>query len=231
MCVNLATVFLYLCMVISTIEEIMSKIGIIVAMDKEYEQLSKVFRGRTDIVIQKCGIGKVNAAIGATEMLRDYQPDLIVSSGCAAGASLSLEVRDVVVASSCAYHDVYCGDNAAYGQVLGMPARFEAPEALINKAVNLPCVKSGLTVSGDWFVDSNEKMREILSHFPDAMAVDMESCAIAQTCHRYAIPFISFRVISDIPLKDTKASQYFDFWNRLAEDSFEVTLHFVESIL
>ena len=31
----------------------MKKIGIIVAMDKEYEQLSKVFEGRTDIVLQK----------------------------------------------------------------------------------------------------------------------------------------------------------------------------------
>lgn len=209
----------------------MKKIGIIVAMDKEYEQLSKVFEDRTDIVLQKCGIGKVNAAVGATEMLRDHQPDLIVSSGCAGGASTSLEVMDVVVASSCAYHDVYCGDNAAYGQVLGMPARFEAPQALIDKALQIPRVKAGLTVSGDWFVDSKEKMREILDHFPEAMAVDMESCAIAQVCHRYAVPFISFRVISDIPLKDTKASQYFDFWDRVAEDSFEVTLRFVESIL
>lgn len=209
----------------------MKKIGIIVAMDKEYEQLSKVFEGRTDIVLQKCGIGKVNAAVGATEMLRDHQPDLIVSSGCAGGASTSLEVMDVVAALSCAYHDVYCGDNAAYGQVLGMPARFEAPQALIDKALQIPRVKAGLTVSGDWFVDSKEKMREILDHFPEAMAVDMESCAIAQVCHRYAVPFISFRVISDIPLKDTKASQYFDFWDRVAEDSFEVTLRFVESIL
>lgn len=64
----------------------MKKIGIIVAMDKEYEQLSKVFEGRTDIVLQKCGIGKVNAAVGATEMLRDHQPDL----SCRAAA---LEVR------------------------------------------------------------------------------------------------------------------------------------------
>lgn len=63
------------------------------------------------------------------------------------------------------------------------------------------------------------------------MAVEMESCSLAQVCHRYAVPFISFRVISDIPLKDTKASQYFDFWDRVAEDSFEVTLRFVESIL
>lgn len=208
----------------------MKKIGVIVAMDKEYEQLTKVFAGRQDIVLQKCGIGKVNAAIGATEMLRDHRPDLIVSSGCAGGASTSLQVMDVVAASACVYHDVYCGDNASYGQVLGMPARFEAPENLIAKALRIPRVKAGLTVSGDWFVDSKEKMREILSHFPDAMAVDMESCAIAQACHRAGVPFISFRVISDVPLNDTKASQYFDFWERVAEDSFEVTRHFIESL-
>lgn len=208
----------------------MKKIGVIVAMDKEYDQLAKVFAGRQDIVLQKCGIGKVNAAIGATEMLRDHRPDLIVSSGCAGGANTSLQVMDVVAASACVYHDVYCGDNASYGQVLGMPARFEAPENLIAKALKIPRVKAGLTVSGDWFVDSKEKMREILTHFPDAMAVDMESCAIAQACHRAGVPFISFRVISDVPLNDTKASQYFDFWERVAEDSFEVTRHFIESL-
>ena len=101
----------------------MKKIGIIVAMDKEYEQLSKVFEGRTDIVLQKCGIGKVNAAVGATEMLRDHQPDLIVSSGCAGGASTSVEVMDVVAASSCAYHDVYCGDNAGCPPALRLRRR------------------------------------------------------------------------------------------------------------
>ena len=85
-------------------------------------------------------------------------------------------------------------------------------------------------MSGDWFVDSQQKMREILSMFPKATAVDMESCSIAQACYIYKTPFISFRVISDVPLKDPKASQYFDFWNRAAEGSFEVTRLFIESI-
>jgi adenosylhomocysteine nucleosidase len=86
-------------------------------------------------------------------------------------------------------------------------------------------------VSGDWFVDSREKMNEVLSHFPEAKAVDMESCAIAQTCHVYETPFISFRIISDVPLKDTKAAQYFNFWDRMAEGSFEVTRHFLQAII
>lgn len=207
------------------------KIGIIVAMDKEYEQLAKVFHDHRNIVLQKCGIGKVNAAIGATEMIAKHHPDLIISTGCAGGASTSLNVLDVVAASACTYHDVYCGDNAEFGQILGMPARFESPQELMKIAIQIPHVKTGLTVSGDWFVDSKEKIGEILTHFPDALAVDMESCSIAQTCYRYGVPFVSFRVISDIPLNDTKASQYFDFWNRVAEDSFAVTRQFVEALL
>ncbi len=218
------------------------KIGIIVAMDKEYAQLEKVFNGRNDIVLQKCGIGKVNSAIGAVEMINDSKPDLIISSGCAGGADTRLNVMDVVVARECTYHDAYCGDDCDFGQIMGMPARYKAPEDLVNKALDLnhiPIVDgsqrhnivSGLTVSGEWFVDSKEKMREIISHFPDASAVDMESCSIAQTCYKYGVPFVSFRVISDVPLKDNKASQYFDFWNQVAQDSFEVTRLFVEKLI
>lgn len=149
---------------------------------------------------------------------------------------MNLNVMDVVVATECTYHDAYCGDNCEYGQIMGMPARYKAPEELISKALALngnpesPHIVSGLTVSGEWFVDSKKKMQSILEHFPEAKAVDMESCSIAQTCYKYNVPFVSFRVISDVPLKDTKASQYFDFWDRVAKDSFEVTKSFVESL-
>ena len=95
---------------------------------------------------------------------------------------------------------------------------------------DFPTIHPGLIVTGDWFVDSKEKMRSIVSLFPDAIAVDMESAAIAQTCHIYKVPFISFRVVSDIPLRDTDASQYHDFWGRIAENSFHVTKAFVDAI-
>ena len=212
------------------------KTGIIFAMDKEYSQLQKVFGERNDIVLQKCGIGKVNSAIGTVEMINEHHPDLIISSGCAGGADTELNVMDVVVARECAYHDAYCGDNCEYGQIMGMPARYKAPEELIEKALALnneeatTKIIDGLTVSGEWFVDSKEKMQYILGKFPDAKAVDMESCSIAQTCYRYNVPFVSFRVISDVPMKDTKASQYFDFWDKLAENSFEITRKFIESL-
>ena len=49
------------------------KIGIIVAMDKELQQLQHLFTDG-NVVVEKCGIGKVNAALGAAEMIRRHIP-------------------------------------------------------------------------------------------------------------------------------------------------------------
>ena len=238
----------------------MQRIGIIVAMDKEFKQLKGLIEapvteeynhknfvsGRlfgNEIILTQCGIGKVNSAIGCVEMIHRYRPDLIISSGCAGGADTRLNVGDVVVARECVYHDAYCGDNCAYGQILGMPARFKAPERLVEKALSIntdatanaepssmPRIISGLTVSGEWFVDNQVKMKEIMNHFPEATAIDMESCSIAQTCHIYGVDFISFRIISDVPLKDYKAQMYFDFWDKMAEGSFDVTREYLKRL-
>lgn len=225
-------------------------IGIIVAMDKELAQLRTLLDqptverkngkdfilgtiGEKRVVLQKCGIGKVNSAVGTVEMIDNYRPDLIVSSGCAGGADTGLNVTDVVVSTECCYHDAYCGSDQEFGQIMGMPLRYASPAELVAKATAMEGdtrVVPGLIVSGEWFVDSRDKMRSILDSFPQAKAVDMESCSIAQTCHIYNVPFISFRIISDVPLKDDKAQQYFDFWARMADGSFNVTKHFLDSI-
>ena len=189
--------------------------------------------GNNEIIMQQCGIGKINSAVGTAEMIARYQPDFIISTGCAGGADTRLNIADVVVSTECTYHDAYCGSNCAMGQIMGMPERYASPLELIDKATSLDCetnIHKGLIVSGEWFVDTREKMQSILNNFPEAAAVDMESCSIAQTCHLYNTPFLSFRIISDIPLKDTNATQYFDFWERMANSSFQVTKHFLENL-
>lgn len=226
------------------------KIGIIVAMEKEFTQLKSLLKdmqtqqhqhltvitgriGQHEIVMQQCGIGKVNAAIGAVELINHHHPHLVISSGCAGGADVSLSPTDVVVSTQCCYHDAYCGKECEAGQIMGMPSSYASPAELVRKACAIDCgtnIRRGLIVSGDWFVDSKEKMQQILSSFPTAMAVDMESCAIAQTCYLYHTSFISFRVISDVPLKDTNAAQYYDFWERLANHSFHVTKEFIQIV-
>lgn len=234
------------------------KIGVIVAMEKEFTQLKTLLddsrterKGKKDFVIgeignnelfmQQCGIGKVNSAIGAVEMINNYHPDLIVSTGVAGGACSDMNPLDVVIGNKYIYHDVYCGDEVNYGQFVGLPPYFSTNKELVKKAIESvehsdlyhqsnSKVYSGTIVSGDWFVNTKEKMRGILDNFPDAKAVDMESCSIAQTCYIYRVAFISFRIISDVPLNDHKASQYFDFWNRLAEGSFNATKSFLTNI-
>ena len=213
------------------------KIGIIVAMDKELRQLQQLFCNE-NVRVEKCGIGKVNAALGAQRMINEFHPNVIISSGCAGGNGDDINIQNVIVSREVTYHDVYCGraidDTTVYGQVQGLPARYAADPHLLEKAkaLNIEGIKihDGLIVTGDWFVDSKEKMRSIIEKFPEAKAVDMESCSIAQTCYINKVPFISFRVISDIPLRDTDASQYHDFWNTIAEHSFQITKSFVESL-
>ena len=214
------------------------KIGVIVAMDKELRQLQQLFSG-SNVQMDKCGIGKVNAALGAQRLINEIQPDVIISSGCAGGHGEGINVQDVVVSTELAYHDVYCGEAVGptvYGQVQGMPARYQVDPWLLQKARELKfddsqlTIHPGLIVTGDWFVDSKDKMREIIGHFPEARAVDMESAAIAQTCLINRVRFISFRVISDLPLLDTDASMYHNFWDTVADRSFHVTKAFVESL-
>lgn len=228
------------------------RIGVIVAMDKEMAQLRGLLAdavteqaggidfhvghvGRHEVIAQKCGIGKVNAAVGALRLIDRYHPDALVSTGCAGGAQVSMQVGDVVVSTETVYHDAYCGGEVAFGQILGMPPRYQADPSLVDAAMQTAqqtgaTLHAGLIVGGDWFVDSREKMGYILDRFPEAAAVDMESTAIAQTCHRCGVPFVSFRIVSDVPLSDHKASQYFDFWDRMAQGSFNVTKAFLENV-
>lgn len=56
------------------------KIGIIVAMDKELKQLKQLFSDE-NVRVEKCGIGKVNAALGAQRLINEFHPDVIISSG------------------------------------------------------------------------------------------------------------------------------------------------------
>ena len=56
----------------------------------------------------------------------------------------------------------------------------------------------------------------------DAVAVDMESAALAQVCYMYRVPFLSLRVISDTPGVANHAAQYENFWETAGEESFKV---------
>lgn len=228
----------------------MKKIGIIVAMDKEFVQLRELLSNVSttpihhkdfvtgtiadkEIILVQAGIGKVNAAVGTVELINAFQPDAVISSGCAGGTGPLMNVTDMVAATEMTYHDVYCGPENLSGQVQGMPVTFKGDERLLRtlSEMMLPVtVHQGLIVSGDWFVDSSEKMLQIYNDHPDAIAVDMESAAIAQVCYIYKVPFLSLRVISDMPLNENQPEQYAGFWAKLADNSFQVVKQLIEAV-
>lgn len=214
------------------------KIGIIVAMDKELALLLPLmadvseisvngFAFHTgklaghDIVACKCGIGKVNAAVGALTLIENFHPMMIINTGVAGGTGATSEparVLDVVLASEIAYHDVWCGPGTVKGEAAGCPARFTCP--LPEDIRRQLSVKEGLLASGDIFVDNPDDLRRILDLYPDAKAVDMESAAIAQVCYIKNVPFVCIRVVSDTPGDGGNAAAYESFWQAAPERTF-----------
>lgn len=212
------------------------RIGIIVAMDKEFEQLSKLFADDADVKVVKSGIGKVNAALHTQKLIDEFHPDAIISTGCAGACKLSINVGDVIISRWVTYHDVWCGKPNVMGQVQDMPAEYVCDDKLYIAALNLRWkntgvnLREGLIASGDWFVTSKEKAEDIKRRVPEAFAIDMESAAIAQTCHINSVPFISFRVISDNVFKENNVEQYENFWDTMADKSFTIVAEYVKQI-
>ena len=226
------------------------KIGIITAMSSEQKQLANQLDNPTErkegpftytegtiknntIILMQCGIGKVNAAAGAVEMIRNFAPDCIISTGVAGGIDSCLNVMDVVVSSRIVYHDVWCGEGNAYGQIQGLPLYFTGNETLYQCAISLDtetAIHGGLICSGDKFITDRQELETIKANFPEGLAVDMESASIAQVCHLYEVPFISFRIISDTPGAEKHLEQYKNFWGEMADRSFHVTEAFLKAL-
>lgn len=216
------------------------KIGIIVAMHKELELLLPLLQnseesrmggcefhrgkvGRHDVIVMQCGIGKVNAAIGTLILVNSFLPDFVINSGVAGGADSSVNVMDVVAGARVAYHDVWCGPESELGQVQGLPLYFQGAERLLDLVPDREGIHKGLICSGDQFIDTIEAVNRIKGNFPDALAVDMESGAIAQVCHLSKVPFLALRVISDSPgASHDNTRQYLDFWNDAPQETFNM---------
>lgn len=216
------------------------KIGIIVAMSKELALLKPLLKSPNTVNINgfeftegqiaehtvvalQCGIGKVNASVGTMVMVYNFSPDMIINTGVAGGAAKSVNVMDVVVGEKVAYHDVWCGPECKVGVIQGLPDYFMGSQAILSKLPESNSIKTGLIVSGDQFIESIEKVNIIKTNYPEALAVDMESGAIAHVCELMKIPFLSLRVISDSPgASHNSTIQYDNFWEDAPKQSFAI---------
>ena len=225
-------------------------IGILTAMSVEFRQVAAMMQetqtvssgpqeflvgrvGENRVALLQCGIGKTNAATGVTNLIMTFRPDCVISTGAAGGIDAKLGVMDVVVGSEVCYHDVNCGDNCDPGQVQGLPRHFMGDERLVGIATALQTdvhIVPGLICTGDQFITNRTELDVIKQKYPQGLAVDMESAAIAQVCYLWQVPFLSFRIISDTPGVKGHFDQYLNFWETMADKSFSVTKEFLSNI-
>ena len=204
-------------------------IGIIGAMEPEVALLqSAVTRPRFDtiggfdfvsgtlegkeVALLRCGIGKVNAAVGCAALITTYKPDVVLNTGSAGGIDPALRFGDAVISEGLVYHDVdVTAFNYEPGQIHGMPTRFPVPEdlvALAERAVDelkgegiLPASFNhvrGIIASGDVFMHETSRIAELRAAFPDVKAVEMEGAAVAHACFLFKTPALIIRALSDI---------------------------------
>lgn len=228
------------------------KIGIIGAMaeeirllrqemtdSKEWTEAGATFISGTlkgsEVVVVQSGIGKVLAALTTTLLISHYKVDAVINTGSAGGIGEGLAIGDVVLSNKLAYYDAdVTAFGYAMGQMAGMPLYYEADTVLIEKAEvaakkNNLKTRTGLIVSGDTFVDSQEKIKEIKSYFPEVLANEMEGAAIAHVAHQYKVPFVVIRAMSDVG--DENASVNFDdFILEAGRHSAEMVMALVEEL-
>lgn len=226
------------------------KIVILVAMDKELKLLlphisdlkevkTDIFSyylgtvGRHNVAVAKCGIGKVNAALSAYSLINCFNPDLVINTGVAGGAGSRVKIGTLLVADYAAYHDVWCGPGTTPGAADGCEVMIPCDPILIDKARKLlDPVKTvfGLICSGDRFISTHAEVEAIKKVFPDVLAVDMESAAIAHVCNLKNIPFNILRIVSDTPGEGENISQYRNFWDDAPAATFAAVRTLLENI-
>lgn len=228
-------------------------IGIIGAMDKElflfFEEMTieqtDIYGDKTfyvgkiknhKVVVVKSGIGKVNAAITTTILATHYNARIIINTGIAGGLKPA-EVGDIILAKGIAYFDVSLTeiDDVPYGKMADDPLLVEMDKDFLQKAedtfteLNFD-YKVGNLVSGDKFVTSNQDLRKISRNVKNIVGVEMEGMAIALTCHKFKIPFISIRGISDVINSKNQSKVYENVGDEVANKTTEFTFKLLEVI-
>lgn len=189
-----------------------------------------------DVVVVKCGIGKVNAALCTQLLILTFKVDKIINTGIAGATGKGLTIYDFVVSSQAVYHDF---DTSFFGyklgQVPGMEETFKADEDLQKLALQAfekselaknHKIQNGLIASGDQFISGGERKSFIINNF-HPLCVEMEGCAIAHTCFANNIPFVIIRCMSDCA-DDSAVETYEE--SKASKASSEFLLDFIKEI-
>ena len=232
----------------------MSKIGIIGAMDLEVNALkeamqleTKITRANMDfyegtlnganVVIVRCGIGKVNAAL-CTQILADcFCVTHIINTGVAGSLNAKLDIGDIVISRDAIHHDV---DVTIFGYALGEVPQIGVREFAADKTMAELALKTcrkvnpdihaimGRVVSGDQFISDKNKKKWLIENF-NGFCCEMEGAAIAQAAYLNEIPFLIVRAISD-KADDSASVDYPEFEAKAIIHSVNLILEMAQQL-
>jgi adenosylhomocysteine nucleosidase len=198
------------------------KLGIIGAMTVEVELLAErmditstlersvttFYEGTLngcDVVVAKCGVGKVNAAACTQSMIDLFGVTHLVNTGVAGSLAEELGIGDLLVSLDVVHHDV---DVTALGyephQLPDFSEVFFTADPLMCENLERACETvapqanclRGRVASGDQFVSGVEQRSRIRGAL-GASCAEMEGAAIAQVATVNDVPFVILRAISD----------------------------------
>ena len=187
------------------------------------------------VVVVRCGIGKVNAAICTQILADEFKVDAIVNTGIAGSLKNEINIGDIVLSTDALQHDM---DATGFGYEYGVIPRmetsvFKADEKLaalakecceeVNPEIS---VFTGRVVSGDQFISDKDKKDWITEHF-QGYCTEMEGAAIAQTAYLNQIPFLIVRAISD-KADNSAQMDYAEFERKAIEHSVKLMTEMVK---
>jgi adenosylhomocysteine nucleosidase len=165
--------------------------GIIIALPNELTTLTskRIDRGHCVFIADKIlvaysGAGATNAQISA-ELLISKGTNQLISWGCAAALDGTLKPGDLVIADRLITRD---------DEYIEVNKRWHAHAHSLLSPL-LTTFIGGLTESAS--IVSSNKEKQHLHTITQAIALDMESAAIAKTAQEKNLPFLTIRVIVD----------------------------------
>lgn len=189
--------------------------------------------GNNDVILTKCGVGKVNAAISTTVLINTYECDYIINTGIAGGFP-GLSTRDVIIGSKLLYSDVdVTVFGYSLGQIPGMPLHLcPSLDSVVRVKSTLRKIginyKEATIYTGDKFVTSIDHLAQFKE--VTAVACEMEGGAIAHVCVKAGVDFIVLRYISDIVGEESQVNDYAAFELEMANQSAKICLELVNNL-
>jgi adenosylhomocysteine nucleosidase len=155
------------------------------------------------LVVAKCGVGKVFAAICAQTMILKFGATHLINTGVGGALDAKLDLLDLVVSDKVVQHDM---DTSPLGDPVGLVSGinkvyFEASPTLIDAAkkaadsAHIPCFTETIA-SGDQFVADSGTKAKIVERF-GASICEMEGAAIGHVCYVNGVEFLIVRSVSD----------------------------------